>query len=412
MYNSEILNYANNLCQNDENFILNNLENNVSLLQFVSPDLKKDSKFMTKAIGKNIKSIQYAPNKLFGNKKFMKESLIQVKKNTPIIKLDTCKKFDNEEFIKYLFDYIRYYNMCNIDYIFKNISNRVYRNSDFILEIINKCCSYIYITPFIIKYIPKESKDDEKFIFNLVQINDIHELRFASNRLKSNEDFIIKLLQETDLRDDGGNASYFEYISDTLINNKEFIINFLNIIKLSYDGYCNIINNISDELKNNTDIILTFFRNFGSTIFINERDNILTDNKEFILQVFKFNNDSCEILCYLSPRLQDDYDIVMESIKLFPLSLEDASKRLQDKREIVLEAYKQNVYSLQYASFRLKIHFNNYIKRKNYLLFLFQNNFLQKINDNISINIINNKKINSSSIFSLDIIQVTIASFI
>lgn len=75
------------------------------------------------------------------------------------------------------------------------------------------------------------------------------------------------------------------------------------------------------------------------------------DNKEEVLEIVRWTNS----LRFVSDRLRDDYDVVLESIHgSLSWSLEYASDRLKDNEDIILEALKYSSYVFKYASERLR----------------------------------------------------------
>ncbi len=78
----------------------------------------------------------------------------------------------------------------------------------------------------------------------------------------------------------------------------------------------------------------------------------LKDDKEIVLLALQ--EDTEGILEYASTRLQDDYDVVKQSLKVDGLNLAYASERMQDNRDLVLLAIKEYGGALSYASERLQ----------------------------------------------------------
>jgi hypothetical protein len=78
----------------------------------------------------------------------------------------------------------------------------------------------------------------------------------------------------------------------------------------------------------------------------------LRDNKKIVLAALQ--DDSENVLAFVSKRLQDDFDVVFKAVSVDPLNLEFASERLRDDRKIVLRAIKTFGGALDYASARLQ----------------------------------------------------------
>lgn len=88
------------------------------------------------------------------------------------------------------------------------------------------------------------------------------------------------------------------------------------------------------------------------SIYIGKR---LADNDYFIYDLIK--KDPFYI-CDASDRLKDDFDMVMEAIKLTVNGefgyLNSISDRLKDDKDIITEAIKRDKTTYEYASDRLK----------------------------------------------------------
>ena len=109
-------------------------------------------------------------------------------------------------------------------------------------------------------------------------------------------------------------------INQNYFSDKEFVSKLMDITKDSF----HVLSNISDELKNDKDIIL---------------------------QGMKYNISAIQ---FASPKLQDDKELVMQAVKQLGYNLKFISDRLKDDPDIVIEAVKNDSYVLKYASERIK----------------------------------------------------------
>jgi hypothetical protein len=147
------------------------------------------------------------------------------------------------------------------------------------------------------------------------------------------------------------------------------------LLEAILSGYS--IENLSEELKNNSELALKLIKTdrnyFKYLISISEE---LKNNHEFILESVKINGnflrivpqkykDDFEIvfaavgnkpecILYASDNLKNNYDIVMESVKKNGSLLNDVSNELKNNYNIVLEAVKNDGSSLVYASKKLQ----------------------------------------------------------
>ena len=72
-----------------------------------------------------------------------------------------------------------------------------------------------------------------------------------------------------------------------------------------------------------------------------------------VMEAIKNNNNSY-ILFYASPELKDNYEIVMEAVKINGYRLKFASNNLRKNREICLEAIKNNLDAFEFIDISLK----------------------------------------------------------
>lgn len=81
------------------------------------------------------------------------------------------------------------------------------------------------------------------------------------------------------------------------------------------------------------------------------------DDDYFVYDMIKINADIIECA---SARLRDDFDMVMEAVKLWKggiygmIFLDYVSDRLRDDKDIITEAMKREKHSFEFASDRLK----------------------------------------------------------
>lgn len=185
---------------------------------------------------------------------------------------------------------------------------------------------------------------------------------FASQELKEDKDVILTALKSNgfilgnlskkwcDVDDVvltalGNNGESFEYASERLKGNVEFVNN-----ALKSKTSTKILEYVSEEIKNNETIV-------KKAILINE-DSIkyasdkIRNNKTIGSMVVKRCGDSFE---GLGDKLKDDEGLLKIAIKTsYSRAFRYASNRLKDNKEIVKYAMLFNAYSLQFASNRLQ----------------------------------------------------------
>ncbi|MGL6120633.1 MAG: DUF4116 domain-containing protein, partial [Fusobacteriaceae bacterium] len=255
-----------------------------------------------------------------------------------------------------------------------------------------------------LQYASKELKSDrdifEKSIHSacgrIIPINQV------SSELKRDKELIELMIKKLHYRDDREYDStisvdyfdchyglnHFNYISQNLRGNKEYILNIMR--NINYPSF-EFFDSLSMELKKDKEILKEFirkvghnykkldneskkdkeitmlaFKSFPNSLYF--ADPSLKGDEEFMIEAFKINKQA---LKYIKKSLIEDgtiiekirrididrrnnKDIVLTAVKKNGLDLQDASKELQNDKEIVLAAVTNSGDALQYASKELQ----------------------------------------------------------
>ena len=199
------------LMMHDEYFVLNLLNNKTGIFQkteIVIDESNKNKNAYT--IDDVLKSL---PDELKNNKDVMKKAFIFDKKS------------------------------------FKNVSPGLKNNKDFVLDIIDtipkKQPNNSNIKEINNRYkeifenIPVDLKNDEDFFDKVFQKKKIYLIYYASDDLKNNKDFVMKVVKN--------NGLALQYASSILKNDKDFVMKLV-------ENNQKVYNKISEELKNDKDI--------------------------------------------------------------------------------------------------------------------------------------------------------------
>ena len=171
----------------------------------------------------------------------------------------------------------------------------------------------------------------------------------------------------------------FDNISFNLKNNKDFILTILNKYHIDF-----IFDNINDSMKLDRDIFKSLLQLDDISVDLLDDDNLhitkqmIYNDKELIELIFKQPVSSIyniwdiidpsiitdiawtniqifsEVFQYFSENLKDDYTISWEAVRLNGENLEYVSDRLKDDIPLVKLAYDQNESNIRYASERLR----------------------------------------------------------
>ena len=138
------------------------------------------------------------------------------------------------------------------------------------------------------------------------------------------------------------NSIPLRYISNSLKNDKQFI---LEIIK--YNGL--ILESVSEEFKKDKNIVLAAVKNDGYALYY--VSECLQNDKDIIIESVKSKG---YILYYICTSYRNNKKIVSLAVKNCGFALQFASEILQNNKKIVLLAINNYGFSLKYASEYLK----------------------------------------------------------
>jgi hypothetical protein len=189
-----------------------------------------------------------------------------------------------------------------------------------------------------------EEKDDIDFMREAI-LNNYYNLQFASLNLRSNKDFIRWSVNEK--------PYLLEFAHPSLKSDKEFV---LELIKNRF-GRVGILAHISENLKNDPDFVRNLIKLFPHSF--EYASNELKSNKEFILDALKRGCDTGYIehmLIYISTDLYEDGDFMLT---IYEISKNDficsyMSKRLLRDRKFILSALEVSHVIFNYISKKLK----------------------------------------------------------
>lgn len=178
---------------------------------------------------------------------------------------------------------------------------------------------------------------EEQFIAELKL--DINIAKILPENLRSNKNFALKAL-------DACSEDAEKYIESFESN----LFSYKNKSQL-FKGYSIIFNSLSEELKDDKDIVLKVVHRYGDAIkHASER---LRDDREIVLKAVQ-NPHSEFLLQYVSERLRHDEEIINESLNNSEYGIENASEEIRDNKQIALIALKTKGYIFKSLSERLR----------------------------------------------------------
>lgn len=190
-----------------------------------------------------------------------------------------------------------------------------------------------------LKYASDRLKDDKEVVMAAVK-NQGSALKFASDHLKNDDEVVLAAIKQY--------PEALKFASDRFKDDEKVVLAAIKKDRLAFE-------HISDRLKNNKDFILKAQAVSREPLLgINEA---FMDDDYFVYDMIKINADIIECA---SARLRDDFDMVMEAVKLWKggiygmIFLDYVSDRLRDDKDIITEAMKREKHSFEFASDRLK----------------------------------------------------------
>ena len=306
--------FATDELKDDKEFVLQIVEKNSWTIKHASDRLKNDKDVVLKAIENDAWFLVYARNGLRNNREFLLEAINQ-----------------NSECLLFADDGLKKEILANLD---KNNSfdEEQKDNADYMLKLIKK--DY-----FNIKYASDRLKNDSDFILKAIKSSDegFKCLAFATDELKANKEFILKIYKKV------GNYT-FALASETLKCDKDYILKLLKYNYLDFAYVCY-------ELRSDREFMQNAISENGETIEFASYE--LRNDEEFILQAIEKNH-----LCfvYASDRLKNDKEFMLKAIDKNYMVIEHAKNMFRDDKDVILAALERDNFglSLSHASDRLR----------------------------------------------------------
>jgi len=185
-------------------------------------------------------------------------------------------------------------------------------------------------------FLPEKIKDDEKMALISISIFD-GAFRYFSDRLKNDEDFLARAAAKND--------GILRYLDSKYLKDENFINKVLDV----HPSYRLIhtktfAKNLDASLLDNENMMKVIFEKAGYENFkyLSER---LKEDKDYILEIIPIAPKVYEFL----NKYHDDKNITLAAVKEDGMNLRVASWNLKEDKVVVLEAVKNNPYSIQFA---------------------------------------------------------------
>ena len=182
--------------------------------------------------------------------------------------------------------------------------------------------------------------------------NFVRACEHMSDRLKSDEDFIMKFVGEFGLE-------ILEHVSADLMSDRRFFlkISWFQVDCVNEEWKIDLLQYASEELKADREIVMGAVKLHGEAL--RHASAELRGDREIVTEALMHDEEGlsflfCNLLRIVSAELQRDREVVTVAVKQNGLALCYASTELKGDREISTLAVRQNGRALQYASVELK----------------------------------------------------------
>lgn len=218
---------------------------------------------------------------------------------------------------------------------FQYVADTLKQNQDFMRSVLRFNYNFI-------QYTPNNLRDNKELMEDMLDLNYGNGFQYISDRLKNDKEFVSRYIKNYNFN--------FSDIGESLKSNKSFILEVLQKNRLR-SGFT--IDFLDESLKRDQEVAkLALDINSKNLEYI---DISLRDNKDFIAKYLKAN---AFIYQFLSDNLRADRNIALEVIDKNPYVLNFVSDELKKDWVLVKKAIAKQGGTLQYADKTLRSDFN------------------------------------------------------
>ncbi len=316
--NNGYLKYAALDLRNDREFVRRCVRIKPRSIEHVGEELENDQQFILSVLQANGKCWKFIPSRYTKDEQFMSEAIRQACKSTSKALRQHIHHSLRQNFL-FLWELVKV-NADNYT-LYASKSFRKQRRL-FALK-----CIELHGASFV-RGLPKELRHDRQFMRRAVKI-DRECLQFAPTELRTNDEFIKDINNDSPLTDD----TRFRWEVEQVLTDAEGKLNLERLDEIWR----------SDEQV----ILMAVQRDRSSLRFIGKQ---LNENKQCILQCMSVSDGWA--LQYASTKWRDDNDVVFAAVKCYwdGAPLQYASDRLRNDKDFVMRCVRERTRSLKYAS--------------------------------------------------------------
>ncbi|MEM7174310.1 MAG: DUF4116 domain-containing protein [Chlamydiota bacterium] len=369
---------------NDENFMLDAIRKNYSVLRHASKRLKSSKEFMLGAISS---PLRFSPS-IFSREVVDHEDIVKSirednKKLETILYYASDQLKNDREFMISITRAHRVYNR-ELGRIFYTASKRVKNDKELILDAVKEDSKrletvFYYASDqlknekFVLDAISEDSKRWEA-IFHYASFQLEHDeppVLNATDQLEHHRKLALNIIKADIWAESIRLRTALYYASDQLKNDKEFMINF---IRAETRRLKIILDNADRQLKNDKKFVLNTIREGSRRL-----ETILDykNDKKFVLNtiwvdIWAESIRLKAIFCYASDQLKNSTKFVLEAIressKRWETILDHASDQLKNDTKFMLEAIWADIWANNSRRRVIFNHAGNRVKDDAYLL--------------------------------------------
>ena len=270
--------------QKDRDFVLKALEVNGAIYLFLSDELKKDEKIAIISINNYPESYRHLPYELLDNEVVIEEAI------------------KNNQFGAEVLDHA---------------SDRLKDNKDIVMLAVSKSTGVEFFYTV---------RPEKGYTYN-------DALCYASERLRDDKDVVLLSVKN--------NPDSLESASARLQNDYDVV---LTAVK----GNAHALKYASKELRGNKELVLIAAKSNFSSIYDYYDQGLGGEELEYAVNI----EDS--ILPYISDELKNDRDVILAIVKGCPWAFCNIPDKFKDDYDIALIAFKEDEYLIETASERVK----------------------------------------------------------
>ena len=194
-----------------------------------------------------------------------------------------------------------------------------------------------------LKFAAENIKADQEFIFEIIENIGGWMLMHASEKLKTNRQFVIKAVEL--------NGAALEFAAENLKNDREVV---LSAARSETMCSCALMF-ASESLKSNSEFVIEVMKSnkYGVKFALEYSSENIKADRKVVLEAVKLD-PYAEVLEFAAESLKADREVVLTAVKLDGRALRFADKSLKNDREVVLTAIKSEASAIEYASESLK----------------------------------------------------------